>query len=58
LFFPGRVYLTPRISFAAPVMLEELQRESRGNRILPAIITRGKALLTDHMAWVRGIDED
>lgn len=52
LFFPGSLYLSPRISFAAPVSADELRRESGSERVLPAIIARGKALLADHMKWV------
>jgi hypothetical protein len=49
LFFPGSLYLTPRLSFAAPVGAEELRRESRGGSVLPAVIARGKSLLAEHL---------
>ena len=51
LLFPRRLKTVPRLSFASPVSVEELRRESGADRVLPAVIARGKALLTDHMAW-------
>ncbi|MEW6093485.1 MAG: hypothetical protein AB1531_05920 [Chloroflexota bacterium] len=48
LFRPGSLYLTPRISFAPPVDAAALRRESNSERLLPAVIARGKALLADH----------
>jgi hypothetical protein len=54
LFYPGRLYLDPSISFAPPVGAEELKKESGSQRLLPAVIVRGKALLVDHLAWVNG----
>lgn len=55
LFFPGSLYLNPHISFSNPVGLETLQKEASGDRILPAAITRGKALLADHVTWVKSL---
>jgi len=52
LFFPGRLYLTPHISFSPPISITELHRESPDDRLLPAVIARGKALLADHINWV------
>ena len=51
LFLPGKLFVTPRVSFAPPVSLEELHRESGEERVLPAVIARGKALLVEHMQW-------
>jgi hypothetical protein len=51
LFFPGKWYVAPRVSFAPPVGIGELKRESGGERVLPAVIARGKALLADHIRW-------
>ena len=51
LFFPGRLYVSPRVSFTPPVSADELRRESDSERVLPAIIARGKALLAGHMKW-------
>jgi hypothetical protein len=52
LLFPGTFRQSPRISFAPPVSIETLKRESSSGRLLPAVIARGKMLLKDHMAWV------
>ena len=52
LLFPGRLYLKPHVSFSQPVSVDELRRESQGDRLLPAVIARGKVLLTDHINWV------
>jgi hypothetical protein len=57
LFFPGSLYLDPRISFSPPVGLDELLHESGTDRVLPAVIARGKALLVDHIAWTKSIQE-
>lgn len=48
LFFPGALYLTPRVSFAPPVTVETLRQESPSDSLLPAIIDRGKILLEEH----------
>jgi hypothetical protein len=52
LFIPGSLFLDPCISFAPPVGLEELLNRDRPDQVLPAVIERGKALLSEHMAWV------
>ena len=51
LLFPGNLTLQPHISFSTPVSVDELQHESSPNRVLPAVITRGKVLLAEHIAW-------
>ena len=38
LFFPGRLYVSPRLSFAPPVPVPVLQQESGTIRVLPAVI--------------------
>jgi hypothetical protein len=48
LFRPGSLYLEPKISFAPPAGMEELLRASGTERVLPAVIARGKALLAEH----------
>ena len=58
LFFPGRLYVSPCLSFAAPVTVAELRRESGTNRVLPAVIARGKALLAEHIAWTQTIPKE
>ena len=57
LFRPGSLYLEPHISFAPPAGMEELLRESSSDRVLPAVIARGKGLLADHIAWSKSIPE-
>ena len=51
LFFPGSLYLSPRLGFAPPVSVAELHHESSSEQVLPAIIRRAKALLAEQMAW-------
>jgi hypothetical protein len=53
LLLPGRFYLQPHISFSPPIRVDELRGESQGDRLLPAVIARGKSLLAEHLAWVR-----
>jgi hypothetical protein len=53
LFFPGRLYVEPRVSFAPPVPAARLRDESDTKGVLPAVITRGKALLAEHIAWTQ-----
>lgn len=50
LFFPGSLYLSPRLSFAPPVTLDELRTENPAGRLLPALIGREKRLLAEHLA--------
>jgi hypothetical protein len=52
LFFPGRLYVSPRLSFAPPVSVAQLRRESGSVQVLPVVIRRAKALLAEHMDWV------
>ena len=51
LLFPGKPNISPCMSIAAPVSVEQLRRESGSGRLLPAVIARGKMLLEEHMAW-------
>ena len=55
LFIPGKYYVSPCVSFAPPVSVDELHRESGSDRVLPTVIHRGKALLADHAAWIKTI---
>jgi len=52
LLFPHRLMLSPFISFARLVGVDELRGESRSRLVLPVIIRRAKTLLAEHMAWV------
>lgn len=55
LLFPHKLMLSPFISFARPVGADELESESGTSRVLPAVITRAKALLREHMGWVNAL---
>lgn len=55
LLFPRRLRTDPYISFASPVGVDELRSESGSDHVLPAVITRAKALLAEHIAWVKSI---
>jgi hypothetical protein len=57
LLLPGTFRQSPFISFARPVNVETLRRESQGKRLLPAVIARGKALLAEHTSWVNTLRE-
>jgi hypothetical protein len=57
LFLPGRLYISPRLSFAPPVTVAELRCESGTHCVLPAVITRGKALLEEHIVWIKSLRE-
>jgi hypothetical protein len=53
LLFPGSLFLKPNISFSKPITVDELQRDSLGERLLPEVIRRAKILLAEHMDWVK-----
>ena len=53
LLFPHKLMLAPYISFARPLGVDELRREGGSERVLPVIIRRAKALLAEHMGWVK-----
>jgi hypothetical protein len=53
LLFPGKPKITPRITFAPPVGVDDLRGESPGDRLLPAIIARGKMVLAEHVSWIQ-----
>jgi hypothetical protein len=46
---PETEKMRPRVSFAAPVAGDELQREAGSRRVLPVLIGRAQALLAEHM---------
>ncbi len=48
LFFPGRLYLTPNVSFGHPASVEKLRQESPGKQLLPAVVARARTLLAEH----------
>lgn len=49
---PGTEKMRPRVSFAAPVSGEALQREAGSRRVLPVLTARAQALLAEHMAAI------
>lgn len=51
LLFPGTFRQSPFISFSSPVTTTTLVKESDSGRLLPAIIARGKALMSEHLKW-------
>jgi hypothetical protein len=53
LFLPGQLYVSPRVSFAHPVSVRQLHNESQEDRLLPAVIGRGKMLLAEHLDWIQ-----
>jgi hypothetical protein len=53
LFFPEQLYVSPRVSFSTPISVDELRRESRGDHALPTVISHGKTLLAEHLAWIQ-----
>jgi 1-acyl-sn-glycerol-3-phosphate acyltransferase len=53
MLFPRWFSVTVKMSFAPPVTLEELSRES-GGRLMPAILAREKRLLEEHQAAWHG----
>jgi hypothetical protein len=45
--------ITPHMTIAPPVNVEELRGESQGNHLLGSVIARGKKLLDEHINWIR-----
>jgi hypothetical protein len=52
LLSPGTPNITPSMSIAPPVSTETLRAESGSDRLLPAVVARGKALLNEHCRWL------
>jgi hypothetical protein len=48
LFFPGEANISPTMTIAPPVGVETLRAESGSEKVLPAVIARGRALLEEH----------
>ena len=49
---PSAVYARPKISFGEPFTLAEALREGDSRRAMPGVISRMKAHLADHLAWI------
>ncbi len=54
LLFPWRVAPRPRVSFAPPVMLADLQAEGGTARVMPRILARAEAFQAEHLAHYVG----
>ena len=52
---PRRLLTAPFITFAPPAKRDELLLESNSDQVLPAVIARAKALLRQHMEWVKAL---
>jgi hypothetical protein len=55
LFFPGRANIHPSMSISSAVDIAALKMESVSGEILPAVISRGKELLANHIRWIQSI---
>jgi hypothetical protein len=51
--FPRRLFLSPSITFAPPIRLPGLQQPTFPSTALPAVISRAKILLAQHLERVR-----
>jgi 1-acyl-sn-glycerol-3-phosphate acyltransferase len=54
---PERQRLDSYVSFGPPLTHAALQEESGTKDVLPAVIAREKALLAEHMAWTRTVQQ-
>ena len=48
----------PAGQFSPPVAVPDLRLESETHNLLPAVISRGKALLATHNAWMASLQEE
>jgi hypothetical protein len=53
LLFPGEPNISPSMTIAPPVSVDELRHEGQDNHLLPEVIARGKTLLVEHLAWIQ-----
>jgi hypothetical protein len=58
LLIRGKPNITAHMSIALPTCVETLHRESSTDRLLPAVIVRGKKLLEDHIKWIQKDERD
>jgi len=58
LIFPGEPNISPSLTIAPPVSVDKLSEEGASIRLLPAVIARGKSLLTEHLAWIQAEDHE
>lgn len=50
LLFPGSLYLSPRLSLGRPIATDDLRAEVDDADLLPHIIAREKALISEHLS--------
>ena len=49
ILFPGRIFLSPQVSFSEPFQAADLRQVGSSEQaLLPAVIARGQALLDEH----------
>lgn len=53
-FFPGSLYLSPRLSIGSPISVETLRSESGSGSLLPTLIAHEKELLAEHLTAFGG----
>lgn len=56
LIFSRKPNISPSMTIATPVSVEDLRHESVSDHLLPAVIARGKMVLADHLAWIQAGD--
>jgi hypothetical protein len=49
LLFPGRLWISPSVSFATPITTADLGGEDSSSGILRPLIERARTLLAEHM---------
>ena len=54
LFRPGKLYISPRVSFAPPLTLQDI---SSSQNPLYALVERAKSLMQDHIQWTKSLPE-
>lgn len=55
LFFPGSLFLSPRLSLHPPIAVEALRAKAGSSGLLPLLIAREKALMSEHLAAFGGL---
>ncbi|MFH1447064.1 MAG: 1-acyl-sn-glycerol-3-phosphate acyltransferase [Chloroflexota bacterium] len=57
LLHPGKLMVTPTVTFGTPFTENDLRQEVGNGRLLPAVIARGKSLLREHCSEFGGWGE-
>jgi hypothetical protein len=58
LFFPGKPKISPSMTIAPPIGVDELRYASGSDLLLPTVIARGKTLLAEHITWIQAEARD